>query len=79
MTEPHPDAPDGYYICYEDTDSRVMPWYEYRRGVDGPPPFETELEATQALLVYFEEMYKDAARCIRDTTEELARLQQCQT
>ena len=62
---------NGYYICYEDTDSRVMPWYTQMGGM---APFKTELQATEHLLLYFQEMKADLNRCVLDTKTSLEKL-----
>jgi len=61
----------GYYICYEDTDSRVKPYFG-----PGNAPFATELEATVELLSYFQEMRDNLDYCIQTTTSEVLRLQE---
>jgi hypothetical protein len=67
-------APSGYYICYEDTDSRVLPYYSSSGMVTAP--YTTKLEATQELLAYFEEMRDNLDRCLANTKDELQKLEQ---
>lgn len=69
---------EGYYIHYEDTDSRVMPYCAEGDGRPGrepsPAPFATELEATQALLTYFKELQAELVICIKETEKALEQL-----
>ncbi len=60
----------GYYICYEDTDSRVMP-----NECEDTADFETELKATKALLAYFQEMKRELAICVNRTAAKVRELQ----
>ena len=76
----------GFYICYEDSDSRVMPYYP---GENIPPaffatelevepeqaPYARELEATQALLAYFESLHNDLVDCIVSTKTKIRMLE----
>ena len=71
-------TPNGYYIRYEDTDSRVLPYCPDPTApfqTDKEAPFATELEATQALLSYFKNLRDELDGCVDDTEKSLRRLQ----
>lgn len=79
MTEP-----TGYYICYEDTDSRVLPYYPQTRSgeffrdgmeVDAKAPYETELEAQHVLLQYFKNLRNELEDCVVSTETEIRMLE----
>lgn len=60
----------GFYITYESSDARILPFLG-----KGPAPFETELEATQALLTYLESLQTGISRAIQETKDELKTLE----